>query len=380
MKNNTETKGGQRSSNLELYRSITMLLIIAHHYVVNSGLTDVLYADPLSYKSISLFLFGAWGKIGINCFILITGYFMCKSNITLRKFVKLVAEVLFYRISIYFVFLIFGVHAFEITEFIQIFCPMGSIGDEFWSAFIMFFLCIPFLNILIRNLSEKQHVYLVLLGAYIYVFFGTIPILYVTMNYVSWFIVLYFISSYIRIYPKKIFTNTKFWGILSLGFIVISAISVIACLWAGELLDKTIAYRLVTDSNTFLALATGLSTFMFFKNKDIKPNKLINTLGASTFGVLIIHANSDMMRQWLWQDTLNTVGAYEYSWTLLHAIGSVIAIFIVCSFIDYWRIRLIEKPLINKYDDVFDKIVGWYQKLEMSIFNKLDISGRDSKK
>ena len=28
-----------RSSNLELYRIICMLLIVAHHYVVNSGLT-----------------------------------------------------------------------------------------------------------------------------------------------------------------------------------------------------------------------------------------------------------------------------------------------------------------------------------------------------
>ena len=28
-----------RSSNLELFRIITMFLIVAHHYVVNSGLT-----------------------------------------------------------------------------------------------------------------------------------------------------------------------------------------------------------------------------------------------------------------------------------------------------------------------------------------------------
>lgn len=29
-----------RDSNLEIFRIITMLLIIAHHYVVNSGLLD----------------------------------------------------------------------------------------------------------------------------------------------------------------------------------------------------------------------------------------------------------------------------------------------------------------------------------------------------
>ena len=32
----------QRDSNLELFRIITMLLIVAHHYVVNSGLMEVI--------------------------------------------------------------------------------------------------------------------------------------------------------------------------------------------------------------------------------------------------------------------------------------------------------------------------------------------------
>ncbi len=40
-----------RDSNIELYRIISMLLIVAHHYVVNSGLIGAggpIYADVLS--------------------------------------------------------------------------------------------------------------------------------------------------------------------------------------------------------------------------------------------------------------------------------------------------------------------------------------------
>ena len=36
-------KYGERESNLELYRIITMLLIVAHHFVVNSGILDLAY-------------------------------------------------------------------------------------------------------------------------------------------------------------------------------------------------------------------------------------------------------------------------------------------------------------------------------------------------
>lgn len=81
-----------------------MLLIVAHHYVVNSGLMSELVKDPLSAKSIFFYIFGMWGKIGINCFVLITGYFMCKSQITMRKFLKLFLEVEFYNVIIFAIF------------------------------------------------------------------------------------------------------------------------------------------------------------------------------------------------------------------------------------------------------------------------------------
>ena len=76
-----------RKTNLELLRIIAMYFIVAHHYVVNSGLTSSsgpIFKDTLSIKSLFLLLFGAWGWTGINCFILLTGYFMCKQTISLR--------------------------------------------------------------------------------------------------------------------------------------------------------------------------------------------------------------------------------------------------------------------------------------------------------
>lgn len=81
-----------------------MLLIVAHHYVVNSGLTAVdgpVYAELLSVKSLCLLLFGAWGKIGINCFVLITGYFMCTSRITVKSMPNCLVKLCF--INLYFI-------------------------------------------------------------------------------------------------------------------------------------------------------------------------------------------------------------------------------------------------------------------------------------
>ena len=46
-----------RNSNLELFRIIVMLSIVAHHYVVNSGLLAIMAENPTSAKSIFLYLF-----------------------------------------------------------------------------------------------------------------------------------------------------------------------------------------------------------------------------------------------------------------------------------------------------------------------------------
>ena len=70
--------GGVRSSNIELFRILSMLMIVAHHYVVNSGLMNCIDAQStLRFQDYFLLLFGWGGKTGINCFVLITGCFMC---------------------------------------------------------------------------------------------------------------------------------------------------------------------------------------------------------------------------------------------------------------------------------------------------------------
>lgn len=338
----------ERCSNLELYRIIVMILIVAHHYVVCSGLTDAngpIYSNLMSGKSIFYLLFGAWGKSAINCFVLITGYFMCKSRITAEKFIKLIAEVMFYRLVIWMIFLLSGYEPFSISGFIKVILPVTKVQTNFTSCFLIFYFFIPFLNVLIHGIDKKKHLLLLFLCAFTYVLFGTLH--QITMNYVSWFMVLYVIASYIRLYPKRWFDRTKLWGGLTVLSIFVSVLSIICCGRFFSLLNMDSVYSFVVDSNTFLAVSNGVCSFMFFKNLKVPQSNLINTIAASTFGVLLIHENSDTMRQWLWKDTLNNVGAYNTSYFALHAIGSVLLIFIICIVIDHLRILFLERPFLN---------------------------------
>ncbi len=350
-----------RNSNIELYRIIVMLLIIAHHYVVNSGImvTILQKTSDLTNNDLFCLFFGMWGKTGINCFVMITGYFMCKQETTVNKFLKLLMEVIFYKIIINVLFLLFGIIDFEPQSFFIRMIPIYNVSDDFVTAFILFYLFIPFLNILIQNLTQKQHQLLIILSLFIYTFWDMIPIIKVDSNYIIWFSIIYIIASYIRFYSiTKDDNNTRFWGIATIISIIMSLFSVIILLPTNFH-----PYGFVSDSNTIFALLTAICSFMYFKNINIHHNKIINMMGASTFGVLLIHANSDSMRQWLWKDTLNNTNWLDSPFLFIHAITSVIGILMICILIDQLRIRLCEIPFFKTHI---------YQRLETYISHILN--------
>lgn len=284
-----------------------------------------------------------WGKTGINCFVLITGYFMCTSKITVKKFIKLIFEVIFYKLIIYVIFIIFGINQFTFIGLVKALVPIGNIGTGFVSAFIVFFLFIPFINVLIQNINKRQHSLLLVLTLFVYTIWYMNPLFKVQYNYITWFIVLYFISSYIRLYPNKKYDKSKtFWFTMSILFIMLSIISVFILLNVEKF-----PYFFVEDSNAILALLTSISLFMFFKNINIEQNTLINKMGASTFGILLIHANSDVMRQFLWTDVLKNTIYINSPYCIMHAVLSVIGVFALCFIIDQLRIKYIETPFFN---------------------------------
>lgn len=312
-----------------------MLLIVAHHYVVNSGLLSEMMKEPSSLHSLSYLWFGMWGKTGINCFMMITGYFMCKSDITMKKLVKLLTQIYFYKMVIFLIFLFTGYEHIEFKRIIQVLSPVWGFNTNFVSCFILFFLTIPYWNILIRHMSQRQHLFLMTLLVIAFSVLPTYRSFVVINNYVIWFGVIYVVASYIRLYPIILYQNASLWGWLTLGLVLIALLSTY---WFGS--------YYVGESNRALAFSIGVSSFLFFKNLQMPYIKAINIVGASTFGVLLIHANSNAMRQWLWKDVVDCVGHYSSN-VFIYPLCAVIIIFTLCILIDRLRILFIEKQLLN---------------------------------
>lgn len=288
---------------------------------------------------------------------------MCTSNISSKKFLKLFLEIEFYKIIFWLVFNLTGYEMFSLKKLLKALLPIYDIGTGFTASYLLFFLFIPFCNILIHAMSEKQHLTLIVLCLGVESLLTTFLMAHPAFSYVGWFVILYFMSAYVRLYPeanelqsilkrvhieiKDIFSNIRFWAIMLACSLLVSWASVVVGALIYNKEGLPVYYYFVSDSYKVLAVVTGVSSFMFFKNLKMGYHSWINRIAASTFGVLLIHANSDSMRQWLWGDTLAQVDAFRDNMFVLHSVFIVIGVFVIATLIDMIRINMFENPLLN---------------------------------
>ena len=347
----------KRESNLELLRILMILSIIGHHFVVNSGLPQLFSFDNITFNMVFLQVFGMWGKTAINVFTLITGYFMVKSDLTLKKFLKLYLPIKFWSFLFTFIFAITGYTIFSFKDIWKIIFSMIYEADVYYAGtLIVMMLLIPFMNVLARALSKRQY-QLMLAVLLIYFTFLSTFMMRDTFDFTGWLCTVYLIGGYIRLYPLKV-DNLKCGVLCTTISTALMVLSIITVDFVGAKLGFTSAYHMVNDSNKLLAVTTSISIFIMFKNIRLKYNYIINTVASATFGVLLIHANSNSMRKLLWQDLFHNADHYTDSMLPLYSSMVVIVVYVVCVVLDLLRIRFVETPFFNWLDktEIYDKV------------------------
>lgn len=335
----------ERNSNIELLRIFAIIIIIAHHFVFHSGfwtIPELLGNVPPAVESKSdwfLLALGWGGKMAINIFLLITGYFMCLSNITFKKFLKLFGEMVFYKLGIFLILLCCGAVAFSVTSLIRAMVPVGSITTDFLSCYLFFFLLIPFINKLIHAINKTEHAALLALLIGIYSVWGSLSYVTVTFNYVSWFTVVYLIGAYIRLYPAKAFDSK-----------ILTGFAMALCLALSWGTIPFCGYYLSIDCNRILAVLTSVSMFLFFKNLDLGCNRVVNAIASTTLGVLLIHDNG-YMRERLWTQYLHCAQYRSSENVILYSLAVVLSIYAVCVVIDLLRQFILERPIFSRIKD-----------------------------
>lgn len=352
----SQQRNSRRRSNFELLRIILTVLVIAHHYVVNSGVMDLFDYHQITGSMIWLQFFGAFGKIAINAFLLITGYFLCCGGWSVKKWLKLYFQIKFYRIVFYAVFVLSGYTPFDYHELLEtLFSTIFLFGTDYAETYLGLYLLIPFLNRLIDAMDRKEHGRLLIL---LVVLFTLIPSFSIflsvkhssndTWNYPVWMIVMYLIGAYIRKYPLRCFDSA---GKMAAAFFANTALifaSILTVDYIGVRVDFGAQYWFVNDANKLFALTASIFLFCWFRSLNIRSSNAINAVASATFGIYLIHTVNAPMRSWLWTDLLDVCSAYTSDSLLLHSLGSVVGIFVIGAWIEMSRLCLVEKPLLKR--------------------------------
>ncbi len=353
-------KPKMRNSSLELLRIVAMILIIAHHYSVHGGLQ---FDNTPSFNRFWVQCLQLGGKLGVNIFVLISGYFLSKQT-TYRwsKIFKFILEVTVYSIAFYLLSVILGPQTFSIRELARHSIPLVFSSWWFASTYFVFLLICPLLSRVSEKLNQKLHIKIIILFTVLWCIVPTLTTSPMESNNLLWFIYLFFCVAYIRKYPNKFTQKIKYPAIVgaaSLSFIVL-IIFVYDIL--GEKFPIFSAYATFYEGQQILPLvALSFSMFLIFLNIPAFQSKIINILAAAMFGVYLIH-DSNFTRSHIWHDLLKTPIHVADAGLFVHSLVSILLVFIISTLISLC-FNLILGKLLSKVslnlDNVFSRAYSY---------------------
>lgn len=324
-----------RESNFELLRIIAMLMIVIHHFCFhgvyeqgwNTNVTLLNHVNNLFLQILNL-----GGKIGVNLFILITGYFFINKSVEIKGFFKIFFMTVLYSLIILLASYIYGEHVIPKQILKNAFNPLDSENYWFVANYLVLYLFIPFYNKLLNSLNLKDYLIFILLGILLWSFLG------IFYSPLAWFFLIYAVGGFVNKFElsRLNFKNSLWVALLSfLTFIVFFVL---------RLFDDPIKIKNF-DMNNFMIFVISIAIFCIFKNAKIPYNKSINYISSSVFAVYLIHDNN-IVRNFLWESLIKVTDYIIEPYFIAISFLIPIIIFISCVLFDKLFCKFY-MPIIN---------------------------------
>lgn len=324
----------KRIVSIDILKIMCIIMVVILH-LTSYGVKDI----SIKFLSIPYWfiaIFKSLSIVGVNCFVLISGYFLCQSDINYKRILPLWIQVELYSIGIYLILLFVpGANVnFSVKELIRYALPILTNQYWFFTYYVLLIVLAPMLNLFIKNVTREQ---LKKFLSILLIIFSIVP----TFNIfndsfganggysVIWFIILYLIASYIRLHGVK-----QFYG---MGYVLASIFLLIVYV-CGDLMKEKIglvAYfsNLIFQYNSIVVLFSSVVLFLAFLNckssYNNKVNKCISYIAGASFAVYLIHDNS-LIRHLLWDNIVNLKRFIDSPiYFILWAIFVVVCIFVL---------------------------------------------------
>jgi len=341
-----------------------MAMIIGLHYF-NSNMGGALgQVKPPHYNFYITYLLESAFIVGVNCFVLITGYFMIeKKSMSMNRVIELLIIMLFYALVFYLFSLSIGLIQWNAKELLKTMTPFFYDNRRwFIKTYIILYMLSPFLNIVINTLDQKNYKILLCILLILFSvwpsFFPGAP----SNDYgygIITFVILYAIGGWLRKYYHADSSKTFYLA----GFIISALLTFSSSVITYSMFGISRAW----GYNYIFNMTGGICLFLFFSKLKI-DSRAVNYIAQFSLGVFFIH--SDYSLKTLINNIILRCQDFYYSpFFILHALGSIMALYAVSVPIDIGRNFLFER---------FWRIIGGKIKNTFpAIWRPVDASMRD---
>ena len=337
-------KEGQRESNFELLRILSMCGIIVAHYINSEIGGAVQEAVFPNFSWLYVHFISGFCMPLVNCFVLISGFFMIsKKTFSLRKTADLLCITAFYGAISYFISIAAQSNTWNIREFVYAVIPFWKGARWFVETYIILILLAPFLNKALCSLNKKAYELLLAIQILIFSVWYSVglsaPVLDDGYGIIN-FITLYMIGGYLKRYGGESWLyRQKKWKLL----LIYVGMAVVTFLMSY--FTNPYGYAYITN------IVGAAAIFTFFAKWDIGWIRWINGISKAAFDVYFVHSDKNTSLL-LMYELLGAKFIVDTPWIMLHVIPVILIVWLLgfCTF----KVR--KKLFRLSVDKLLDKV------------------------
>lgn len=337
----------KRQVNFELLRIVAMLMIISLHYMVKGwAATPFPFTAKEHPVGVFAWLIEAFCIVAVNCYVLISGYFLVESVWKPGRVVSLLCQVLFYSLLVPVLLLFAGevsLADLDIYNWIGYLFPFATEHYWFATAYLVMYLFAPFLAAGIQKINKRElQILLALLLAFFSLEKTIVPVYLTTDRYgydFGWFLCLFVVAGYIRLYGIPwLEKRSHAVGLYAISCLLIWQLSLFSNTLGREI-DAFVHYAdMPYTYNHLLCLVGSVSLFYVFKNMRIREGRfagMVRKLAPGTFGVYLLHEHT--LVRYGWMKWLGSDRVKESFLFVPHMIFCVLVVYAVGTVVDLER-------------------------------------------
>jgi len=332
-------------ANIELLRLLAMMMVVSLHFLAKGNLLEPL-AESMSAKGYAAWFLEGFSIVAVDVYVLISGYFLVETGFRTKRLLHLVLQALFYTCLVPIVLILLGLLSVQELTFyniLQYIFPTNMLHYWFLSAYVLMFLFTPVLNSAVHAMKKTQLQWAIILLLIMESLSKTVIPVRLELDNLRydafWFMVVYLIAAYIRLYGIPYFDSAKKSG---LTFLAIGILTFVWTMLIRFVFMKTGQFQNFMESaygyNHLFTITGAVALFYTFYHMKLASGFLANVvckLAPYTFGVYLLHEHINIRYEWpfwLGAGACDSVGSLLGHW--LFAIVIVMAIGIL---VDYVR-------------------------------------------